>query len=76
MRFALKDSDDFKRVQRQKRNRHKKERRKEKRREWTKQHSRPSASAAAPEPREEKNEASVTDVLKAISGRRRKGRRV
>lgn len=76
MRFALKDSDDFKRVQRQKRNRHKKERRKEKRREWTKQHCRPSASAVAPEPREEKNEASVTDVLKAISGRRRKGRRV
>lgn len=76
MRFALKDSDDFKRVQRQKRNRHKKERRKEKRREWTKQHCRPSTGVAAPEPREDKNEASVTDVLKAISGRRRKGRRV
>ena len=76
MRLALKDRDEFKRVQRKKRNRHKKERRKEKRKEWTKQHSRPSACAAAPELREEKNEASVTDVLKAISGRRRKGRRV
>ena len=76
MRFALKDSDDFKRVQRQKRNRHRKERRKEKRREWTKKHSRPSSGTVAPEPKEEKNEASVTDVLKAISGRRRKGRRV